>query len=757
MSLLCSLQFKATSLLLLSIFTFFSGVSGQSGFAPDCIAAEKDDFFPPRCQSGETDPLTGIACSSYGYDCIWTVKENTVGTHHRIEVNNAWPPPSIQVAEGQRIRIALVNKLNTEDVTLHFHGLLQESGSVLSDGPQHISQAGVAVGKSYVYDFVASKAGTYWIHSHSPGQYPKGLRSPLIITKATDQNADKWNYDPASENFDKVVALSDHWDDFWDIEKKYDAGLCGGNGLEIPPETQLFNDKPAPKSGSNPEQKVWLQPNNRYRLRFINMSAFARYYIWINDIDMEVIEIDGVMLKPSTSKGIELASGQRVSVVVKIDSNTSTKRIMAISDRRIHTGQDPENKNPPTLARYCKLWPTSSYSKMQYTWGWLVNGAPGNDPHTYGEPTQTELDSYATGTRKWLDVWDEGANINPFYKWRPKLPFTDQNRIPVDKTRQCGNSLCNCNDHDSCHWNPSFAWKFDELAFEPYTPLAAMAPTTYTSAHVHEITLNDDNGYGVMGLGNPKNPRFVPPDAQPSDIPKPVDVNVDYDYPLLTSLLRALWFPAYDFSKYEDPVWYSYNQSYAPQTIIMKKDEVHWFAFRTLRGDHPVHMHGHEFQLISKMPVETTPNPEARVKRFDEYRNNYATIALEYKTNPLRRDTIMVEKGTTVIVAVKANNPGVWALHCHNDFHAFTGMFMQLIEDPANLRDKLGRLDWEEGTGGTWNFRLKMLDWATKPAVSKLLYQNVKKAFTYWGYTGLDVMCGSQVCGFAEDEVTEGS
>ena len=35
---------------------------------------------------------------------------------------------------------------------------------------------------TFVYRFVTDKPGTYWIHSHSTGQYPKGLRTPFIVT-----------------------------------------------------------------------------------------------------------------------------------------------------------------------------------------------------------------------------------------------------------------------------------------------------------------------------------------------------------------------------------------------------------------------------------------------------------------------------------------------------------------------------------------------------------------------------------------------
>ena len=58
-----------------------------------------------------------------------------------------------------------------------------------------------------------------------------------------------------------------------------------------------------------------------------------------------------------------------------------------------------------------------------------------------------------------------------------------------------------------------------------------------------------------------------------------------------------------------------------------------------------------------------------------------------------RRDTLMIKKGWDYVIAIRADNPGAWAMYCHNDFHADTGMFMQMIENPKNMRQALGTLD----------------------------------------------------------------
>ncbi|MFJ9454542.1 multicopper oxidase family protein [Kitasatospora sp. NPDC101447] len=60
---------------------------------------------------------------------------------------------------------------------------------------------------------------------------------------------------------------------------------------------------------------------------------------------------------------------------------------------------------------------------------------------------------------------------------------------------------------------------------------------------------------------------------------------------------------------------------------------------------HPVHLHGHSFALPGDGP---------------------------------RKDTAIVLPGTTLAVDFDADNPGLWMVHCHNVYHAETGMMTVL-------------------------------------------------------------------------------
>lgn len=64
---------------------------------------------------------------------------------------------------------------------------------------------------------------------------------------------------------------------------------------------------------------------------------------------------------------------------------------------------------------------------------------------------------------------------------------------------------------------------------------------------------------------------------------------------------------------------------------------------------HPMHLHGHTFQVIK-------PDGSA---------------------GP-RKDTVIVLPMQRLTVALVADNPGLWMLHCHNTYHQRAGMMTRL-------------------------------------------------------------------------------
>ncbi len=80
--------------------------------------------------------------------------------------NGSCPGPTIQVQQGDRVRVIFENRL-PESTSLHWHGL---EIPIEQDGVPYISQKPVAPGEKYVYEFTVHQEGTFFYHAHSAMQ-----------------------------------------------------------------------------------------------------------------------------------------------------------------------------------------------------------------------------------------------------------------------------------------------------------------------------------------------------------------------------------------------------------------------------------------------------------------------------------------------------------------------------------------------------------------------------------------------------------
>ncbi len=70
--------------------------------------------------------------------------------------------------------------------------------------------------------------------------------------------------------------------------------------------------------------------------------------------------------------------------------------------------------------------------------------------------------------------------------------------------------------------------------------------------------------------------------------------------------------------------------------------------------DHPIHLHGHFFRVLSKDDIP-------------------------YTGAPVTKDTLLIKPGEKYAIAFKADNPGNWIYHCHELHHAAAGMMQKVI------------------------------------------------------------------------------
>jgi len=108
-----------------------------------------------------------------------TASAATIGGHEAWTFNGTVPGPELRVTEGDRVRVTLVNHLPAA-TSIHWHGIRVPNAD---DGVAGITQDAVQPGHSFVYEFIANDAGTFWYHSHQDAlnEIPKGLIGSIVV------------------------------------------------------------------------------------------------------------------------------------------------------------------------------------------------------------------------------------------------------------------------------------------------------------------------------------------------------------------------------------------------------------------------------------------------------------------------------------------------------------------------------------------------------------------------------------------------
>jgi iron transport multicopper oxidase len=244
--------------------------------------------------------LTIAGTVTYDFDISWLQASFDGFTRAVIGVNGAWPPPTITANLGDTVVVNVVNSLGNQSTSLHFHGLFM-NGTSDQDGTAQVVQCPIAPGSSYTYTFQASQVGSYWYHSHVKGQYPDGLRAPLIIRDPES---------PFRDSYDEelVLTLSDWYHDEMAVLIPHYLNDGGMMSAEPVPDAALINDTQS--------FQAQILPEKTYLVRLLNLGAFAGQYFWIEGHSLRIVEVDGVYTKPQETEMIFLSSGQRCSFLL---------------------------------------------------------------------------------------------------------------------------------------------------------------------------------------------------------------------------------------------------------------------------------------------------------------------------------------------------------------------------------------------------------------------------------------------------------
>jgi manganese oxidase len=184
--------------------------------------------------------------------------------------NGRTPGPTIEVVEGDRVRVYVTNRL-PEPTTVHWHGIILPNGM---DGVSGLSQPAIQPGETYVYEFTLRQHGTFMYHSHYDEmvQIGLGMMGMLIVHPKT----------PPPRKFDRefVLMLSE-----WRIDP--------GARRPDPMEMTDFNVLTINSKAFRGTAPLVCKRGDRVRVRIGNLSPMDHHPIHIHGHHWTLTGTDG--------------------------------------------------------------------------------------------------------------------------------------------------------------------------------------------------------------------------------------------------------------------------------------------------------------------------------------------------------------------------------------------------------------------------------------------------------------------------------
>ncbi|KAI9312132.1 Cupredoxin [Dichotomocladium elegans] len=510
-------------------------------------------------------------------------------------VNEQLPGPAIIVNQGDRVRVTVRNFLppsegsnitgaGLNDVAVHFHGIRQY-GSSYADGVPLLTQMPIPPGGEFIHEFrVINQAGTFFYHAHI-GLQEQTVFGPFIVQE---------NESDASEKYDDehIISLSE----WWHVSRTSLEEYMLGPQFKIIPEAQsvlingrtLYNiNMPSSSSKCAGYSVIPVEHGKTYRLRVIGATIFRTLGFGIASHNLTIIEVDGEPVRPYSVEYLEVAPGQRFSVLLHASQISGDYTIG--TNRRWAEGVS-RGSNGMALLSYDAAHGTDNTYRL-----------PPNQPNFPVDEVP-----------QW--IW---PNLQPKFGVDPIVHKTSSRTIKLRAT-------------DQKMEDGTRQWYINGIAFaEPKRPI-----------------LTD------LAQGRRRHPTVGGTEAGAVD---------GYD-PYLGTY----------------PIEY-----YEIVDFVLQSTHVPGEPCRT----HPWHTHGHSHWEIANGPGEYNEARDGLVRNIPHPIQKDITLIYPQidpdeeirSNNTLATDQVGCGWAK---IRILADNPGIWAMHCHNSPHMIQGMMIILEEAP---------------------------------------------------------------------------
>lgn len=189
--------------------------------------------------------------------------------------NGSTPGAVLEAIEGERVRIYVTNKL-PEATTIHWHGVFVPYGM---DGVAGLTQESIGPGKTFKYEFVFDRAGTFMYHPHvdEMTQIALGMMGMIVVHPHGGDRARARDY-----------ALMTH-------EMMVPIGAARAQPLAMNDFNVLtFNGKAFPAT-----DPLVAEIGDTVRIRIGNLGPMDHHPIHLHGHAFEVVATDGGVVPPS--------------------------------------------------------------------------------------------------------------------------------------------------------------------------------------------------------------------------------------------------------------------------------------------------------------------------------------------------------------------------------------------------------------------------------------------------------------------------
>ena len=622
-------------------------------------------------------------------NCSIPMTVDGVSYRRYIAVNGRIPGPTLIVTEDKLVKVRVYNRLTSEGITIHWHGMHQRNTPWM-DGVGFISQYPIGPGAFFDYVFRATPAGTHWYHSHVGAQRTDGLFGGLVVREKDNRFRNiieplimpediargdniidlpenhtltllDWQREASLDLFVKIHSTLGFYrmTNLGDVPMRNsepDGRSRSADGVEVGPVpywSGLINGRGRRASNIyTPLSEFTVTHESVYRFRIIGAQSLYAYKFSIDQHTLRVIATDGHFITPVDVDFIIVHSGERYDFLV--DTNNISPNNYWIRAQTLEQGEDHS-----ALA-------VLKYSTAPIDWTNRYSGVTSSSRDCTQQPCVVLNCPFRNDTNYFcIHLTD----------LTPLIPLSNED-LPEFTTTA-----------DNV--------KFFNFGFEGESTTSAVSGRNFQLP----ITPYQTN------CG-----QFARDQRDTND-------NVDTCNKCMQESSSADCKCTYVEKIAE-------NEKFKPgqePTIMMVFSATGDHEEGLNSFSHPIHLHGHSFHIVHIGHGRYFPNgtlqgnsPDIDCRgdlmcRNPQWTGGVIPIPLRNKAGAngrirntaIQKDTVIVPAGGYVVVAFKADNPGYWFLHCHIEVHQLEGMGV-LIEEypytqhscPPNKIEEHGNFEW---------------------------------------------------------------